>query len=79
MPAQLPRRKESVVASPRVVERDINAAISIELADAQMTSADTRTRRYDAKEEIGKAINEADRTMSNCHKTLRRLRSKLKI
>ena len=79
MPVRLHGRKESTSASPRIVKRNNDAAISIDVVAAQMASADTRARRYDAKEEIGKAINEADRTMSKCHKTLRRLRSKLKF
>ena len=80
MPVRLHRRKESTAASPRVIKRDIDAAIPIDPADAQMTPAIiTPMRRYHAKEEIGKAISEADSTMSKCHKTFRRLRSKLNI
>ena len=70
-------KRKALVAAPDL-SRSVEAPTASLPTQAETTSTAAQTPNYGAKEEIRDAIDAADRSMSKCYATLRRLRAKQK-
>ena len=77
MPVRLHGRKKTSSVAPDLTQ-DADVAATSFPGVAETTPPKVQIQRHSAKEEIRDAIDAADRSLSKCYATLRRLRTKLK-
>ena len=77
MSARLHASKKKTLAAAPELTRSVETPTS-PAAEAETAPAGAENPNYGAKEEIRDAIDAADRSMSKCYATLRRLRAKQK-
>jgi hypothetical protein len=81
MPARLHASRKKPAAAAPALTRSVEIPASPATVAETTPAVEARTygaKAYGAKEEIRDAIAAADRSMSKCYATLRRLRTKLK-
>ncbi len=78
MSARLQGSKKKISVAAADLTRSVETPTAGLPAESETSSATAQTPNYGAKEEIRDAIDAAERSMSKCYATLRRLRTKLK-